>query len=298
MNRTDILKTILNNKSGITDKSAMVYVASLASLAKALDFKDEKLFTTKPKEIITYLDTLTPSRSKSILSGLIAFVTNKKVIEAYKKKMVEVSATVRTDDEKQEKTDKQEENWMSWDDVMKLYKELEDEATPLFKKDKLNAQHMKTLQNYVILSMYVLIPPRRIADYTNFKTKDINKKEDNYYDDESHELVFNSYKTAKNYGTQKVDCPVVLREVFQKWFPLSQKYSDYLLFNSYGSHLAQPQLTKMINNIFGKKISASMLRHIYVSDVVLKNMPKMDDLKQVASDMGHSMGEQMLYKKF
>lgn len=298
MNRTDILKSILNNKSGITDKSAMVYVASLASLAKALDFKDEKLFTTKPKEIITYLDTVTPSRAKSLLSALLAIVTNKKVVDVYKKKMVQVSDTVRSDDEKQEKSDKQEENWMSWDDVIKLYKELEEEATPLFKKDKLNAQHMKTLQNYVILSMYVLIPPRRIADYTNFKTKDINKKEDNYYDNETHELIFNCYKTALHYGMQKVECPKSLQDVFHKWFPISQKYSDYLLFNSYGSHLAQPQLTKLINNIFGKKISASMLRHIYVSDVVLKNIPKMDDLKQVASDMGHSIGEQMLYKKF
>lgn len=298
MNRTDILKTILNNKSGISDKSALVYVASLLSVSKALELKDEKEFTTKAKDILTYIDTLSSSRSKSILSALLAIVTNKKVVDLYKKKMLEVSATVRTDDEKQEKTDKQEDNWMTWDDVMKLYHELEDEANPLFKKDKLNSSQLKTLQNYVILSCYVLIPPRRIADYINFKTKNISKKEDNYLDHDKNELVFNAYKTAKNYGEQRVECPKSLQEVFQKWFPISQKYSDFLLFNSYGNNLAQPQLTKMINNIFGKKISASMLRHIYVSDVVLKNIPKMNELEKIANDMGQSREQQMLYKKF
>jgi len=54
----------------------------------------------------------------------------------------------------------------------------------------------------------------------------------------------------------------------------------------------------MLNAIFDKNISASMLRHIYVSDVTLKNMPKLSELEKVAHDMGHSTAEQMMYKKF
>jgi hypothetical protein len=71
-----------------------------------------------------------------------------------------------------------------------------------------------------------------------------------------------------------------------------------VLFNGYGEKMAQPVLTKTINNIFGKKISASMLRHIYVSDVVLKDAPKISELDDIARDMGHSRDQQMLYKKF
>ena len=181
---------------------------------------------------------------------------------------------------------------------MKLYHELEEEALPLFKKDKLHSANMKTLQHYVILSCYVLIPPRRIADYINFKIKDISTKTDNWFDEKKNELVFNNYKTAKNYGTQRVECPKSLQAVFQKWFPIASRYSEFMLFNSYGNHLTQPQLTKMLNSIFDKNISASMLRHIYISDVTLKNMPKLNDLEKVAHDMGHSVQEQMMYKKF
>jgi hypothetical protein len=54
----------------------------------------------------------------------------------------------------------------------------------------------------------------------------------------------------------------------------------------------------MLNTIFDKKISASMLRHIYISDEVLKDVPKIEELQKIAAEMGHSVGEQMLYKKF
>jgi len=298
MNRSEILKSILNNKSDISDNSARVYVATLASLATHFDWTDVKFFTSKNKEIVKYLDTLSPTRRKAMLSALIAIVSHKKVVEVYKTKMLDVSKECREQDEKQEKSDKEEKNWESWDTIMKVYHELEEEAMPLFKKDKLTSQNLKVLQHYIILSCYVLIPPRRIADFINFKIKDIDQKVDNWFDDKTNELVFNNYKTAKNYGTQRVECPESLQNVFKKWFPLASKYSEYMLFNSYGNHLTQPQLTKMINAIFGKNISASMLRHIYVSDVTLKNMPKLSELEKVAHDMGHSTNEQMLYKKF
>jgi integrase len=298
MNRAEILKSILNNKSDISDNSARVYVATLASLAKHFDWTDVKNFTSKSKDILKYLETLSPTRRKAMLSALIAIVSHKTYSKIYKDKMIEVSKECREEDEKQEKSEKQEENWESWDSVMKLYRELEEEALPLFKKDKLTSPNLKTLQHYVILSCYVLIPPRRIADFINFKIKDIDQKQDNWFDEKTNELVFNNYKTAKNYGTQRVECPESLQAVFRKWFPVASRYSEYLLFNSYGNHLTQPQLTKMLNAIFDKNISASMLRHIYVSDVTLKNMPKLSELEKVAHDMGHDVRQQVLYKKF
>lgn len=298
MNRAEILKSVLNNKSDISDTSARVYVATLASLAKHFEWTDVKNFTSKSKDILKYLDTLTPTRRKAMLSALIAIVSHKTYSKIYKDKMIDVSKECRDEDEKQEKSQKQEENWESWDSVLKLYHELEEEALPLFKKDKLTSPNLKTLQHYIILSCYVLIPPRRIADFIYFKIKDIDQKQDNWFDEKTNELVFNNYKTAKNYGTQRVECPESLQAVFRKWFPVASRYSEYLLFNSYGNHLTQPQLTKMLNTIFDKNISASMLRHIYVSDVTLKNMPKLSELEKVAHDMGHSTAEQMLYKKF
>lgn len=298
MNRNEVLKQILTKKADIADSSARVYTTNLINVMKHFAWDSLKYFNSKYKEVITYLASLVPQKAKGILSSILAVASTKKAIEAYKKMIVDVSGKAKEQDAKQEKTDKQEENWCSWDDVMKRYKEVEEDALPLFKKSSWTPVQMKQLQHYVVLSCYVLIPPRRIADYTNFKVKDIDKEADNYYDEDKKQLVFNQYKTARTYGKQTVDCPPALQEIFDKWYPIASKYSEYLLFNSYGDALSQPQLTKMINSIFGdKKISASMLRHIFISDEVLKDVPRLEELQKVAQDMGHSMTEQMLYKK-
>ena len=297
MNRNEVLRHILTKKADIADSSARVYTTNLMNVMKHFTWDNLKYFNSKYKDVLVYLGTLTPQKTRGILSSVLAIATTKKAIDAYRKLMADVTAQIKDQDQKQEKTDKQEENWATWDDVMRRYKEVEEDALPLFKKTSWTPAQMKTMQHYVVLSCYCLIPPRRIADFTNFKVKDITK-EDNYYNDEKKELVFNHYKTAKTYGTQTVDCPPALQEVFDKWFPIAKKYSDYLLFNSYGDALSQPQLTKMLNTIFDKKISASMLRHIFISDEVLKDVPKIQELEKIAQDMGHSVGEQMLYRLY
>ena len=298
MNRTDILKIILNEKPNISDTSSKIYTNTLMNVAKNVGINTIKQFQTKTKEIIEFIEASTPIKGKAIISALLAIGVPKAAEKKYKTIMLDLGKQVREQDEKQEKTDKQEKNWESWADIMKTYKELEEDATPLFKKESWTPSQMKVLQNYVILSCYVLIPPRRIADYINFKVKDIDQKEDNFFDFEKQQLVFNTYKTAKSYGTQVVDCPNDLKDVLFKWFPICKKFSEYLFFNSYGNQLSQPQLTKTINQIFDKNISASMLRHIYISDVTLKNVPKLSELEKVAEEMGHGTGMQMLYKKF
>jgi len=268
------------------------------NVAKNVGINTVKQFQTKTKEIIDFIQASTPIKGKAIISALLAIGIPKAAEKKYKTIMLDLGKQVREQDEKQEKSAKQEQNWESWADIMKTYKELEEDATPLFKKESWTPSQMKVLQNYVILSCYVLIPPRRIADYINFKVKDIDQKEDNFFDFEKQQLVFNTYKTAKSYGTQVVDCPNDLKDVLFKWFPICKKFSEYLFFNSYGNQLSQPQLTKTINQIFDKNISASMLRHIYISDVTLKDVPKLSELEKVASDMAHGTGMQMLYKKF
>ena len=298
MNRNELLKIILNEKPNISDTSSKIYTNTLMNLAKNVGITTIKQFHTKTKEIIDFIQASTPIKGKAVISALLATGVPKAAEKKYKNIMLDLSKTVREEDEKQEKSAKQEKNWESWSEIMKTYKELEEDAMPLFKKDSWNPSQMKILQNYVILSCYVLIPPRRIADYINFKVKDIDHKEDNFFDFENQKLVFNSYKTAKSYGTQVIDCPNDLKDVLFKWFPICKKFSEYLFFNSYGNQLSQPQMTKIINQIFDKNISASMLRHIYISDVVLKDVPKLSKLEKVAEDMGHGTGMQMLYKKF
>jgi len=298
MNRIELFAAIKKNKPDLSDNSTKVYTTTLATLGNALGWTNPNFFTTKFKDVLAYLKTQPPRRAKQLTSALISYVKEKKALKAYKDFILEVSEINRQIDEKQEKTPAQEENWESWADIMKTYEQLKKEAYPLFSKEKPTPANIKTMRDLVILAFYTLIPPRRIQDYIDFKISEIDKEKHNYWDKEKHELVFNSYKTAKNYGQQRVDAPKELEDIFERWIPIAEQFSDYILFNGYGEKMAQPVLTKTINNIFGKKISASMLRHIYISDVVLKDQPKLNDLKQVASDMGHNLSQQQLYKKF
>lgn len=302
MDRSKIEKMISANKPNIAKSTLKSYGATIVSICKEIDLKtvDEaiKHFNSSPKKIIFIFHDKPASRIKNIMTALIAFCDNKKAIEAYRKVLMENGKTIDDNEEKQEKSGKQEENWESWDQVLKVYDQLKEEAQPLFKRDSYTQASMKMLLQYIILSMYVLIPPRRIADYQNFKIANIDKEKDNYFDEAKKQLVFNQYKTSKHYGQQTVDAPKELVDLLHKWMPVAKRYSDYLVFNSYGKGLSQPQITKLINSIFGKNISASMLRHIYVSDVVLKDVPKRTELEKIASDMGQSVEQQAMYKKF
>jgi hypothetical protein len=61
--------------------------------------------------------------------------------------------------------------------------------------------------------------------------------------------------------------------------------------------MSQPQLTQRLNKIFDKKISASMLRHIFISTEVLPENIDLGKMNKISEEMGHSVIEQLKYKK-
>ena len=65
------------------------------------------------------------------------------------------------------------------------------------------------------------------------------------------------------------------------------------------SHTGNPlvqtnSMTKLLNKVFGKKISSSALRHIFLTD---KYKGVVDEMKEDADKMGHSTGQQKDYIK-
>ena len=65
---------------------------------------------------------------------------------------------------------------------------------------------------------------------------------------------------------------------------------------SNGTKFSIQNITRELNTIFGKNISTSMLRHIYLSNLY-KDIPKLNLMIKTAADMGHSVGEAMKYIK-
>jgi hypothetical protein len=119
-------------------------------------------------------------------------------------------------------------------------------------------------------------------------------EKDNYI--KGRKFVFNTYKTAKTYGQQQVDINPKLFSLLTRWKKMYPQ-QKYLLETTTGRKLQNNDITRILNKIFGKKISVNMLRHIYISDEILENMPKLTELEKKAEDMGHSVQNQILYKK-
>jgi hypothetical protein len=193
----------------------------------------------------------------------------------------------------QELTEKQKKNLISQEDVMKIYNQLKAEATPLLKLQHLSKNQFNLLQSYVLLSLYVLIAPRRSLDYTMFKIRNFDtspQSSDNYMFNfnrskkKPSSFVFNSYKNANRMGRQIIEIPKSLEKIINEWSKYNK--SDYLLVNNNGNPISPSKIAYWLNQIFGKSISSSMLRHIFLSDkfggVDLK------ELESTAEAMGQS----------
>ena len=91
-----------------------------------------------------------------------------------------------------------------------------------------------------------------------------------------------------------MEVPKQLNDLLKKWIKINER--EYMLYSSNGNKINPPQITRILNKIFGKKISTSMLRHIYLSDVY-KDIPEINKTENLASDMGHSVSTAMEYIK-
>lgn len=270
-----------------------------------------KYYTDNYEKVLKNLEDIESSKRKTVLASLLTITDmESKAYETYQKLMKMDIDKYRQWQETQVKSDKQKENWISSEDVRKVWKMLEQRVQrflksptklPLYKDDFFD------IQDFVILSVYTMIEPRRIADYAYFKLRNYNEREDNYMlvpknKKNKARFIFNRYKTEKFYGKQEVDIPTALKNIMEKW--MMYNTTDWLFVNMRNQKILASNLTSKINSIFQRalgrkdlKISVNMLRHILVSDEALKNAPLIEKMKETAEKMGTSVESLMLYKK-
>jgi hypothetical protein len=193
----------------------------------------------------------------------------------------------------QKKSIKEEENWISTEEIKKLYDELFFNASAML-NNKL-AMHYRTIVNYMLLACLggiSGIAPRRSQDFTEMKLKNYSKT-DNYY--KAGKFYFNIYKTSQHYGEQVIDVKEKAPEFYkllQKWVKLNP--TDYLLFSSNQEKFTSPQVTKAFNRLFGKRASTNMLRHSYLTG---KYGKLQEEMAKDSEMMSHSPATQALYIK-
>lgn len=250
----------------------------------------------KTDQVLDTLKDKTPQSRKTNLAAVIVLLGGKGC-EKYVEVMNADADHTAAEYKKQEKTEKQKENWIDWSEVKQLWEKNSVEANRLLAlKEELSPKQVNDLVKFMVLTLTIGIyfPPRR-SEWVSMKLKDYDTEKDNYIDFKKGEFVFNSYKTKKSLGQERIPYPKKFKLFLNRYL---KKVGDreYLIFNTKGSPLSNATLTQMLNTIFGKKIGTSMLRHIFLSDK-FKDVPSLVEMQKTADSLGHSVGQMLEYVK-
>ena len=275
---------VINGK-GISDSSKKLYLSNLKRLNNGVDPTNYK-FLEDTKAIEDRIEKYSTNTKRTYYISIVNYLPEKnKLRKFYYDKMMEINKAGR---ENTEKSDKQKLNWITQSEVNAIWEKLGLEAEPLLKKRTLDPIQSKLLQSYIILSLFVLQPPRRSLDYTQMiVVPSYDEKMDkafNYFDLKNKMFHFCNYKTAGTYKTQNVP-------VSDKLYTLLKKYrKSGLILQNNDKALSSPDITRVLNKIFDKKISVNMLRNIFLSS---KFGNESKELSQDVADMGTSVNSAM-----
>ena len=289
---------LIKNKPNVSKSSIRTYKSILKNLYYRHHNKDDKMnldwFDNQDNVIELLKDSPYASRRTTYASLIAVTSNNDKYKIAHNNDAKKYTEFVNT----QTKTPSQEENWIDYSEVQTLYDKYYEKAKPLLKmkKEDLNRHDESIITDFIVLSITcgIWFPPRRNLDWIMMKIRNFNDKTDNFLDLENKQFVFNIYKTAKFYDTQKVDIPKKFLKILKKFILIND--SDYLLVNGKHEPYTTQRMTQKMNSLFHNKISTSMLRHIYLSDK-LKDLPKLDELQKIATGMGHEIMTAFTYIK-
>ena len=295
----EIKKQLKENRPKISDSSIRTYSSIVSNLYRYMHDDLHKslegcleFFLKNNKKVLEFLKDKEGSKRKTTLAALVVLTLHKPdVSEHYRKTMLDDIHTYNDKEKDQEKTETQKKNWISQEELKKIYDELAKDTKTLLTKEKLTPTEFQRLQHYVILSLYTLQPPRRLMDYTEMKLNEIDKEKDNYIDKKN--FVFNIYKTSKFSGREEVTINPKLKYILDKWKKINPH--EYLLVGTNNKKLSSSQLQQRLNTILGRQASVNILRHSFLSEKY--NHIDLKEMEADAQAMGHGVSQQMLYVK-
>ena len=291
---TTFLNNIFNKRDKpISENSEKLYTRNLEKINENKPVTDLK-FLKNIKEVLSKIQKYKPTTQRSFIIAICTVLKNNddNLYNQYYEILSKMNNDLKVN---VEKSDKQSKNWIEDDKVNQIYGNLQKAITN--KSKTWSKESYETLLNYMILSLYVLIPPRRNLDYVLLViSNDMTDKKFNYLDLTKKQFIFNNYKTQGTYGSVIIDIPEDLFKVIKSYMVKhphksklnNKKYSFHFLVNFYGEIIDKSkQMTKILNSIFGGlKIGSSMLRNMYLTN---KYSGMMTQLKSDVKDMSTSI---------
>ena len=275
--RQNISDKLRANREKISDSSIKTYASMLSSINKKLEGeKDLEFFSKEKDKIIKYIkENITSFQTQKTLLSALYILTD---LNQYKEYMLEICKKVNENYKKQKLSVKQKEHRISFEEV-------KEKVSQLLSAIKTNPS-LNSYEQFLIaaFSSGVYAPPRR-SEFAFVKIKNFDRRTDNYL--EKNKIVFNSYKTAKRYGSQIYDLPSPLIPIVKKYLKLNKTEYLFPKRNS-DACMTNVDYNRTLQKIFGKTISVDNLRSIYLSEKY-KNIPSLVDMEKTAEAMGHTL---------
>jgi hypothetical protein len=226
---------------------------------------------------------------------------DEKVLKKYQNEIIKLSKNINDNYNNNTKNEKQELNWMSYDELKNVIEKIKSQIPVTIEK----YSDYKKLLSYLTLSTHLEIPLRNdLVDAQIYKLVDFNKidEEDdvNYIviGKNSGFIVLNNYKTSGSYGRKKIILPDPLFKIWRKYLPIILNFtkSNKIFIKENLEKMNRNEFTKLFHYIFkdyNKKISSSMIRHIVISHKFPVDPNEMKEREELADIMGHSTKEAM-----
>jgi hypothetical protein len=295
----------------LTDKklaqsSVKLYLRNLEKLNDNAPLKNLN-FLKDPKIIIDKLSKYKENTKRGYFISITSVLSldkstkpKQKLYDEYFKLMMEKNKELKAEEATNQKSETQEKNWITWNEVEQVQSELKKKVDTFKNNKELTEHQYNTLLQFVVLSLYTCLPPRR-NEYQSMMI--INSlppsNTENYLDMTKKQMIFNKFKTSKKEGSVTIDIPENLLSditVYIKHHPLikgkiTKKFQPVpFLVYSDGKPLSQVNsITRILNKVFGKKVSSSMLRHSYLTS---KYGDARNEMKKDAEMMSHSVETQ------
>jgi hypothetical protein len=270
-------------KPNLKDSSVNLYLTNLKKIYRDIecDGKKEAIcnfdnlnFLNNYERVMSSLADENTNTKKNRLIAIVVSLQatdgDKKLIEKYTKEMIELANKSNENYKKQEKTQKQKENWVEYEDLVRLANEMlaRLKKHSILTKEELTRAEYNLLQEYIVLRFYLNFPLRNdLADVKVISDKSEDNKKDNFLlvDGNDISLLLNDYKTVKTFGPQSYDIDKKFSKVIKIF--LKHNKSGFFITKSNRTEAITPNgITKLLNRLFkrelDKTISTSMIRHI------------------------------------
>ena len=286
----------------LSSKTMLVYNRILLELKTKFDAPDLK-YLKDTEAVISYIEGLDKSFAsrKLYYACLVSVLRDLKIgrtkllrqaEEIYRCKMVEYNTKLSEIAQQQTMTPREVGLWLEWEEVLEAHQKLKSEA-------EANLADKKIWLEYVVLSLYVLLPPLR-SDWSPVRVSESEDAQpDNKLVVSPEEIVFvlQAYKTSKQYGIQRIVIPTGLNAILRHWLTLE---TSGFLFSLRGLPCSESWLSGKVRSTLkrmtGKSAGINILRHSYISFRRRGEAPLLQQ-NSLASSMMHSVGMSQMYRR-